>query len=377
MPSRSPSRCPCAATACGGGGGGGGGGGDKLVIGIKFDQPGLGLKNPDGTFTGFDVDVANYVAKELGYDPDKIEFKESPSAQRENADPERPGRLHRRDVLDHRRPQGEGRLRRPVPGRRAEPAGQGRQHRHHRPGGAGRQEPLLGDRLDLGAEGQGQVRRRAAAGVRHLLGVRRGAEDGAVDAVTTDDVILAGLRRAEPGQVQGRRQAVLRGELRHRPEEGRHRVAPRSTTRSRRWKPRRMEGRVGQEPRAGRASPRPPPPPIDRYWRRRRRSQSRGGFHRVSATQILRGVLDDHQADGVLGVGALILGTVLAAMRLAPVPMLNWIGTSYVNIVRNTPLTLIILFCSFGLSQTLGITLATRTRRRPSTTATSGWRSSA
>ena len=56
-------------------------------------------------------------------------------------------------------------------------------------------------------------------------------------------------------------------------------------------------------------------------------------------------------------VGALVLGTVLAAMRLAPVPMLNWIGTSYVNVVRNTPLTLIILFCSFGIAQTLGITL--------------------
>lgn len=57
-------------------------------------------------------------------------------------------------------------------------------------------------------------------------------------------------------------------------------------------------------------------------------------------------------------VGALVLGTALAAMRLAPVPMLNWIGAAYVNIVRNTPLTLIILFCSFGLSQTLGVTLA-------------------
>ena len=56
-------------------------------------------------------------------------------------------------------------------------------------------------------------------------------------------------------------------------------------------------------------------------------------------------------------IGALILGTVLAAMRLSPVPMLNWLGTTYVNVVRNTPLTLIILFCSFGLAQTLGITL--------------------
>jgi glutamate transport system permease protein len=59
-------------------------------------------------------------------------------------------------------------------------------------------------------------------------------------------------------------------------------------------------------------------------------------------------------------VGALILGTVLAAMRLGPVPMLNWIGTTYVNVVRNTPLTLILLFCSFGLAQTLGITLVDR-----------------
>jgi glutamate transport system permease protein len=56
-------------------------------------------------------------------------------------------------------------------------------------------------------------------------------------------------------------------------------------------------------------------------------------------------------------IGALVLGTLLAAMRLSPVPMMNWIGTTYVNVVRNTPLTLIILFCSFGLSQTLGITL--------------------
>jgi len=59
-------------------------------------------------------------------------------------------------------------------------------------------------------------------------------------------------------------------------------------------------------------------------------------------------------------IGALILGTLLAAMRLSPVPMLTWIGTTYVNVVRNTPLTLILLFCSFGLAQTLQITLVDR-----------------
>jgi len=75
---------PLSATACGGSGSGGGSGdGNKIVVGTKFDQPGLGLKKPDGTMTGFDVDVARYVAKELGYSEDQIEWKESPSAQRE------------------------------------------------------------------------------------------------------------------------------------------------------------------------------------------------------------------------------------------------------------------------------------------------------
>ena len=73
---------PLTATACGSGDSGGGDGG-KIVVGTKFDQPGLGLKKPDGTMTGFDVDVARYVAKELGYSEDQIEWKESPSAQRE------------------------------------------------------------------------------------------------------------------------------------------------------------------------------------------------------------------------------------------------------------------------------------------------------
>ncbi|MGW4822621.1 glutamate ABC transporter substrate-binding protein [Streptomyces sp. NPDC004227] len=61
------------------------GGGGKVKVGIKFDQPGLGLKQPDGSYAGFDVDVATYVAKELGYKPDQIEWVETKSADRENA----------------------------------------------------------------------------------------------------------------------------------------------------------------------------------------------------------------------------------------------------------------------------------------------------
>ena len=63
-------------------GGGGGGGGDTITIGIKFDQPGLGLKQGD-TYTGFDVDVATYIAEQLGYSADNIEWVQAPSAQRE------------------------------------------------------------------------------------------------------------------------------------------------------------------------------------------------------------------------------------------------------------------------------------------------------
>ncbi|WP_370890811.1 glutamate ABC transporter substrate-binding protein [Janibacter sp. GXQ6167] len=68
--------------ACGSddsGSGSGSGGGDPIKIGIKFDQPGLGLQD-GGNYTGFDVDVANYVAKELGRTP---EFIQAPSPQRE------------------------------------------------------------------------------------------------------------------------------------------------------------------------------------------------------------------------------------------------------------------------------------------------------
>jgi glutamate transport system substrate-binding protein len=87
MRHRSIAAVACAAaaalslTACGGGSGSGLST-NSITIGIKFDQPGLALKE-GASYTGFDVEVAKYVAKELGYDESKITFKESPSAQRE------------------------------------------------------------------------------------------------------------------------------------------------------------------------------------------------------------------------------------------------------------------------------------------------------
>ncbi|WP_433345548.1 glutamate ABC transporter substrate-binding protein [Microtetraspora malaysiensis] len=53
---------------------------DALVIGVKPDQPGLGMKKAEGEFAGFDVDVATYIASKLGKD---ARFVAVPSSERE------------------------------------------------------------------------------------------------------------------------------------------------------------------------------------------------------------------------------------------------------------------------------------------------------
>ncbi|GGU58732.1 amino acid ABC transporter permease [Streptomyces lavendofoliae] len=59
-------------------------------------------------------------------------------------------------------------------------------------------------------------------------------------------------------------------------------------------------------------------------------------------------------------IGSLVWGTLLAAMRVSPVPLMRGFGTAYVNIVRNIPLTVIIVFTSLGLFQTLSISLGAK-----------------
>jgi glutamate transport system permease protein len=48
---------------------------------------------------------------------------------------------------------------------------------------------------------------------------------------------------------------------------------------------------------------------------------------------------------------ALALGTLLAAMRVSPVPTLRAAGATYVEVVRNTPLTVVFFFAVFVLPQ--------------------------
>ncbi|MEJ6548287.1 MULTISPECIES: amino acid ABC transporter permease [unclassified Corynebacterium] len=57
-------------------------------------------------------------------------------------------------------------------------------------------------------------------------------------------------------------------------------------------------------------------------------------------------------------LGAMILGTILTAMRVCPVGILRTVATAYINTVRNTPLTLIALLMSLGLYYQLNLLLA-------------------
>jgi glutamate transport system permease protein len=51
----------------------------------------------------------------------------------------------------------------------------------------------------------------------------------------------------------------------------------------------------------------------------------------------------------IAAVGSLALGTLLAAARVSPVPVLRTVGTAYVQVVRNTPLTLLFAFLVFAV----------------------------
>ncbi|TQK19253.1 amino acid ABC transporter substrate-binding protein (PAAT family) [Microbacterium sp. SLBN-154] len=59
---------------------------DGVIIGVKNDQPGLGFEDvTTGERTGFDVDIARWIAASLGFDEDQITYETIPSANREQA----------------------------------------------------------------------------------------------------------------------------------------------------------------------------------------------------------------------------------------------------------------------------------------------------
>ncbi|ANZ34962.1 ABC transporter substrate-binding protein [Lentzea guizhouensis] len=57
---------------------------DRMTIAVSFDQPGLSVRRLDGAYRGFDVDVAKYIAKELGVSEQNITWKEAQPGNRES-----------------------------------------------------------------------------------------------------------------------------------------------------------------------------------------------------------------------------------------------------------------------------------------------------
>jgi glutamate transport system permease protein len=57
-------------------------------------------------------------------------------------------------------------------------------------------------------------------------------------------------------------------------------------------------------------------------------------------------------------IGSLVIGTIVAILRVSPVPLLQRVGALYVNIVRNTPLTLIIIACNIVMIVNLGFSFS-------------------
>jgi glutamate transport system permease protein len=57
-------------------------------------------------------------------------------------------------------------------------------------------------------------------------------------------------------------------------------------------------------------------------------------------------------------IGALVIGTIVAVLRVSPVPLFQRVGALYVNIVRNTPLTLIIIACNIVMIVNLGLSFS-------------------
>ncbi|MEU7480957.1 glutamate ABC transporter substrate-binding protein [Lentzea sp. NPDC042327] len=56
---------------------------ERIVIAVSYDQPGMAVRRLDGTYRGFDVDVAKFIAKEIGIDEQNITWKEAQPGNRE------------------------------------------------------------------------------------------------------------------------------------------------------------------------------------------------------------------------------------------------------------------------------------------------------
>ena len=238
-----------------------------ITIGTKFDQPLFGLKGPDGKPEGFDVEIGKIIAAKLGIARGRHRVGRDRLGQPRAVHRERRGRHRRRDLHDQRQAQGGRLLRRSVlrwPARSILVLADNDDIKSPRTTSSGK-TGLLGDRLD--------ARRRTSrstapsvlpADTLHRLPRAAAQRPGRRGHHRQRDP--GRPRRPERGRVQGRRRALHRGALRHRPGDGRHRLPHVDQRRAggvrTRTAPTRQ--RLGRA-RPARSSPFAEPPAVDRY----------------------------------------------------------------------------------------------------------------
>ncbi len=66
---------------------------------------------------------------------------------------------------------------------------------------------------------------------------------------------------------------------------------------------------------------------------------------------ILHGFAQTLKLTALSALIAGLLGLLLAVLRVSPLPPLRWVGTGYVTVLRNTPLTLVFLIVVHGLPE--------------------------
>ena len=331
-----------------------------LIIGVKFDQPGIGERRPDGSMHGLDIDVATYVAAELGVPEDHITWREAPSPNRENL--LRNGEVDfivasysisgaRLNVVDFAGPYFH--------------AGQSLLVRADDNSITDVASLNSGKRLcSVTGSTPAQNIRKNYPGVQlqqydSYSACVEALHRGKIDALTTDDIILAGYAAQSPGEFKLAGQpfsdelygiGLARGQT---PAKAQINAALQRMFDSAAWDAAvlRAFGSSGIETPARPAigslgSVKPVKPAVPE-----------GLWHKYGH-RIEKAFATTAELTAASAVLALVWGVLLVAAQLCPVPILRKAASVFVDVLRNSPLTLVIVFCSTGLYQNLGLTLA-------------------
>ncbi|MGL6236468.1 MAG: transporter substrate-binding domain-containing protein [Segniliparus sp.] len=336
-----------------------------LVIGVKFDQPGVGERRPDGSMHGLDIDVATYVAGELGVPKDRISWREAPSPNRENL--LRNGEVDfivasysisgaRLNVVDFAGPYfhaGQSLLVRADEDSIADVASLNSGKRLCSVTGSTPAQNIQKNYPGVQLQQYDSYSACVEALHRHKI-----------DALTTDDVILAGYAAQSPGEFKLVGQpftdelygiGLARGQT---PAKARINAALQKMFDSAAWDAAVLKalGPSGMQAPArpaigGLSSVKPVKP-----------AAPEGLWHKYGK-RLEQAFATTAELTAAAAAIALGWGVLLVAAQLCPVPILRRASSAFVDVLRNSPLTLVIVFCSTGLYQNLGLTLAAESSR--------------